>query len=56
MTEWVLLVAGTDDWPIPCGWVCEDCEFGAFTLEDAEAHSDEHRHSLAICPLWMPVR
>lgn len=53
---WVLLVAGEDGEPVPCGWICEDCDFFAFTENDAFAHSDEAGHSLAPCPLWMPVR
>lgn len=55
MTSWVLLVAGTDE-QIPCGWICEGCDFGAFTMEEALAHSDEQGHDLAVCPLWLPVR
>lgn len=29
------------------GWACEDCAFRTFEEDEALAHSDEHKHSLA---------
>jgi hypothetical protein len=33
------------------GWKCEECEWFDWELADAERHSDEHRHSVAVAPL-----
>lgn len=33
------------------GWICEDCHYFTLIEDRALVHSDEHRHSLAVCPL-----
>jgi hypothetical protein len=48
--------AGTDDAPAGWEWGCEDCGFSALTGQGAFAHSDEHKHSLALRPRREPAR
>ncbi len=43
--------AVSDDPVNPWGFICEDCGYFTTRIEQANAHSDAAKHSLARCPM-----